>query len=405
MKLYYVITNIVRHKLKSVLTIFVGLILTLLLSIYFGNLYSYQQQLNDLAENTNIYCQVVNLDGSRKNGLDISEALVDSLQNSDFLKEPAFTLGMTAGIGEFEKEDWGIHVNTNILGANTLEAVDGMESEAIRYMEGWEEKFFYTEEYVCIASEEWMEKNKYHVGDEVELNLYYYVYDDVMYSTELNQLGLETVRIVGTMKEIASAESVGLTDLIVPLPAVRQIFREKETQFYCDSASFYVRNPLELNEFKQEMERIGLLPCSLGTTISFKGTALVMNDNIFISLASNILQSLHLLWMFFPVIFVAILFVGYIVSYLLCNGRQKEIALLRILGIRKIGIVSMFWLEQLVNLMTGILAGDLFTVLMMGNVQIILPLNLVILLSYLLGAITALGRLGKLSVVQLLSLE
>lgn len=402
MKLYYVMLNIKRQKVKSLLTAGIGLLLVILIGFYFGSMYSYQSQLRDLAENTSIFCQVTNSDGSRINGLVIPEETVDALQKSEHVKDAAFTAGLTAGIGEFKEEDWAKHMNISILGANRPEAVDGLSAEDIQYADGWEETFFQSEENVCLASADWMERNQYETGDTVELNLFYYVYDDATYSTDIRNLGLECVTIAGTME----TGPLGLTDVVFPLGTVRRLLDEKGKAFTCEAASFYVRDPQKLNEFKAEMEGIGLLPQSSGAmTMSFRGNALLVKDGTFISLAGDIRQIIDLLGLFFPMIFAAVLFTGYVVSFLLCSGRKKEVALLRIMGIQRSGVTWMLWLEQGICLLAGVLAGDILAVFLIGEVRIVALLDLMILVSYLLGALTASYRAGKLSVVQLLASE
>ena len=106
---------------------------------------------------------------------------------------------------------------------------------------------------------------------------------------------------------------------------------------------------------------------------------------------------------FFPVVCILVLLIGYVVSFLSGNSRMEEYALLRLQGVKNRNAALLFLLEQMVLVFLGNLLGDVLALLLSADPGTVLVVNGILLAAYLAGAAAAYGRIGKNSVMRLLS--
>lgn len=165
--------------------------------------------------------------------------------------------------------------------------------------------------------------------------------------------------------------------------------------------SFQVADPLQINAFKKEMKSLGLVEKNGMGRDSYQGSALTVQDTVFISLAEKLQETINIFESFFIIICIMVLSVGYIVSTLLMASREKEFALMRAQGARGIQCIKILWLEQFSLALAGIIMGDIVC-LMFQNINIILVTDAVIAAGYMSGCTLVLLRMGKTSTMQLL---
>lgn len=384
-------------------TVGVSIFLVLLLNLYFGNIRSYQQQLEDLSKNIPVFCRVTDAGGSSDNDISIPAEIVDALQNSVHVKDLSLSHWLAAGTEDFPMEEWGEHTIYFPVGLNRVEAVPGMEAENISLSEEDQAEFFGTDERVCIVDESAMKENEWEIGDVIPLNLIRYIY--TTYEIQSEMMGIEEFKIIGTMDEMFTTTAAVYPDILLPLGAVRDILSMRQVPFTANSASFYVADPLNLDAFKEEMKAAGLAQKSSDAMFSYTGNALSVDDEIFISFANHLRQSIDILNAFFPIICGVVLIIGYVVSYLLCSSRQGEFALFRAIGQHTHEVVRMFWTEQFFLALAGNAAGSLAAVLFTGNPSVALTVNGVVMVSYLIGCAAALWRMGRKNTMQLLFIQ
>lgn len=192
------------------------------------------------------------------------------------------------------------------------------------------------------------------------------------------------------------------SDILIPFEAVRKVFHQNKIDFYVDSASFYVADPLQLNVFKNEMKSFGLLERAPSAKLTYDGIALVVRDTTFRTLASQLRQSIDALEGFFPFISTIVIFIGYITSFLLLNSRQKEYALMRALGAGRGKCFLIFFLEQFFLIILGaFIGGGTANLILKGTLEVVTTGN-IFLFSYFFGCMVALWRIGKTSVIEAL---
>lgn len=395
-----VFNNIKRNQVKSISTVAICFFVLGLLSVYFNQISSNKAQLEELAKIIPIYCRITNLNGSLETGLEISDTLVQEVIDNIHVKDPAFTVRMVAGLGDFPLEKWREKLNLNVVGANTIDAITGLSKEMIKSNHDTSD-FFGSKQPICILSDAIMEKNQLSIGDTISLNLYYQYFDEHK-TLHYEKLALLPLQIVGTMEEITDYSEQIAPDIILPFEMVRDNYREQGISFYADSAFFYVTNPLALNDFKKEMRRIGLLERIPTADYAYQGNALIVRDTTFRSLAGQLRQTIDVLQGFFPLIFFLMVFIGYIISFLLINSRQKEFALMRALGVSRGKTILLFLLEQSCLTIIGIGLGGGIIVLVLQNMNVAIYAGIILFVSYIAGCMFALWRMGKISVTQAL---
>ncbi|WP_099468466.1 ABC transporter permease [Konateibacter massiliensis] len=395
-----VLNNIKKNKVKSIVAISICSVVLLLLSLYINNIHSSKVQLNDLSKTIPIYCRVTNLNGSLETGLEISEDLVVNIENSPYVKDCGFTVRMVAGLGDFPLDDWKEKLNLVVVGTNTVNAITGISVEGI-HMNEKNEDFFSSNRPICIVGESTIEKYQLKIGDTIELNLFYQYYDEQK-KLHYSKLKLLTVEITGIMNEITDYREQIPPDILLPFETVKDTFHQQGINFFADSAFFYVADPLKLNEFKKEMKKIGLLEKAPAADYSYQGNALAVRDSTFRALATQLRQSIDTLQGFFPFIFLTVAFIGYIVSFLIINSRQKEFALMRALGTSQTKCFLIFLLEQLFLILLGEILGGVIVILVFHKLLVAAFAGSIFLVSYLSGCIIALWRMGKTSVTEAL---
>ncbi len=97
------------------------------------------------------------------------------------------------------------------------------------------------------------------------------------------------------------------------------------------------------------------------------------------------------------------LFRSYLVTLLLLQSRRNEMALLRSLGLGKWKCFRIFFTEQLILVVTGIVAGSVLSVLLQGNYGGSSVLTgCLVGVFYMLGNSLALWKLMQVSVMEAL---
>lgn len=404
--LHYILCSVKRRKVANLITVGISIMLVILLNLYFGSIRSYEKQLEDLARSVPIYCQVTNLSGTLGNGLFISDRVVDGLQQSDHVKDLSCMTFLMAGEGDFDSADYARHLNLYIAGASSAESVGELTNDMISMDSERINEFFASDRMECIVSEKVLEKRNWKIGDCILLKCYYYGAESEFNKLELHSMnGVVEVGIVGSMEDISGKTNAIGTDIIMPFEAVRNIYRQFELPFFADTVTFHVNDPLDLNAFKEDMKNIGFMEISPDAKDSYTGFALVVRDADFIASATDLKHSIELMHSFFPVVCVLVILIGYVVSYLSGNSRREEYALMRLQGVKKIKGSMLFLLEQMILVLIGNLAGDVIIALVSPSFFAMAAVNGVLLVAYVIGASAAYIRMGRGSVVYLLSVQ
>lgn len=339
-----------------------------------------------------------------------SDTLRD-LQAAEQIKDLDCSTQLKAGFGEFEKKQWEGSLNLDVSVVNKIDSTVLPEDMKVTYQEGWDETLFAGAEKVCLLKKSDMEEQGFAYGDEISFTVYYYQYDDRRRDVDILELGYVHMRVVGQIDDSDSVKSEEYPDMLMPFQTVWDEFEARQTDFTAEAVSFYVRDPLALNAFKEEMGEIGetgLLEVYKGNSakFSYKGTALYVQDGIFITMAGRLKTAIRILTAFLLPMGILVFIVGYVISHLLAGGRVKEFALFRSLGVGAPQAVWVFWCEQLVLVIAGNMLGCL-TALLVGRqgIQEIVAVCGAAFGGYMMGTTIALMLLAKEKPLELLTSE
>ena len=397
--MYIIIRNIIRNKKQSLITMLICVLFVELVTIYLGNMQSNRNQLNHLSETIPVQCQITNLNGTKSTGIWIDETLSGKLIASGQIKDAAYGIQMLAGIGDFPAEDWGHNATLSVEGINCMEAVPGLAPESVS-LDVTKEDFWGTADSGCIVRDALMEQNRWEIGEEIPVNLYYYEYDD---EKGICCCPLETLKItiVGKMNHASSSVDAVLPDILLPIGLLKECFARNQIPLNPSFFSFSVANPLMINDFKSEMKSLGLMEVNAMADDSYEGCALTVRDTAYIAMAEKLQRIIQIFERFRGLVFLTIAGVAYIVSTLLTESRKQEFALMRALGGSAVKCMRYLLAEQLCLVFMSLLIGDSIC-LLLWNAGTVFSSDAMLVASYLAGCTAALFRFGKTSPMQLL---
>lgn len=398
-----------RHKVKSLLTILMDMLVVFLLHTYLSNIANNEQQLSTLPEAIPVNAYVTTADGSRQSGIFIRDKLVQGLLDSAYVDELRMDVRLKAGIDKVIPGEWHT-LNLYLEGVNCIETLGSIEESDVVWNTGEDASFLQGAETKCIVSKKLFDRKGWKLGDQVTLCQWYYYREDERYP-QLFANPLQTVEyeVVGYVDMTGKWDErfVVPPDVIVPFHTVRNAYAEEGIPFFASSASFVLSDALCLNAFKQEMKDLGFR--SVSPTVpdySINGVALHVNDAAFIRTAEHLRQVIDTVRAFFPFLLVLIVGVGYLVTLLLLQSRKNEMALLRSIGLNRYQCFRIFFVDQLTLVITGVVAGNVLSVLIQGNYGGNSALAGVLVgICYLAGNSLALWKLLKVSVMEALFVE
>ncbi|MFG6332657.1 MAG: hypothetical protein K1W28_12670 [Lachnospiraceae bacterium] len=339
---------------RSMLCMLICLASVLLLHLYAGNLEDLEQMRKNLPEAMEVTAKICNLDGSMDHGLKIKEELLSKLLKSESVAEPAASVQLLADIGAPGAGDRKRVPALEAVGVNCLKGAGDLRPEDVFLPEGTTLAFLASDERKCLADRALLEDKGYRTGDRMVLDLFCYRYGDYheVFCEPLEQCEYE----IAGMVDAGGAE---YPELILPLGAVRDSYARAGYPFLANSFSFVVKNPLELNAFKEEMHSLGFLPVSVGAELHYEGNALVVRDESFIKAAERIEENLTLLRGFLPLILFITAGAGYLTAHLFIQDRRQEYALFRSMGLGRVKSGLVFSAEYLLLAAAGCGLGTL----------------------------------------------
>ncbi|MDO5541148.1 MAG: hypothetical protein Q4F83_13960 [Eubacteriales bacterium] len=397
------VRNACRNKFKSITGVLICAAITLLLSLYMANLENNCQMLQKLPEAIPVTGTVSNLCGMQETGLQIKEERMDGILNSEYVKNPCTGVRLMAGIGEFEPEDWANHLNMYSSGTNNLLAVKGLTEENVEFMEGIGPDFLKTNEKQCLMQRKIMDFYNLKVGDSVLLTVYYYWYWDYG-RLRKDPLSVQEYQIVGMLDSYGDINEAVPSDILFPMETIRDSYRRADIDFYADFCNFTVKDPLQLDALKEEMSGLGFLPVSATANFSVDGNALTIKDDTFIRSAQRARESIQMMKCFLPILFLAVLFAGFLTAYLFTRNRRVEYALTRLAGTGKKKSFGIFFAEYAALALMGNMAGILTAVAAgMTNLRTCAAAMGTFLGCYLMGTVAALAETQRLNVMEVLT--
>nr|WP_304969879.1 MerR family transcriptional regulator [uncultured Schaedlerella sp.] len=443
--IYSIGVNIRRHRFKSILNGMISMMTVVVLVFYLGNLVSARGQFEELPEAIPVRGTVMNAAGTLNSGLFIRQQVLDMVYTSPHIwkiRETAELVGhMTqadegAGAEELTQADEGAGMEEpmqpgeqieaedsaqpdedngslsgdipqadefRILGINDLGSVYEDCEQDLTWADGWSWESFQKSRDVCVAGTAFLEGHGLEPGDHLSCSLEHYIRAEIGLGLEREELKPLEMEIVGAIEDSEAGESMA-AEVMLPIGAVRQLYEENDKVYFASSLRFTVKDPMKLNELKQDLREPGLTPVVPGSPENYAGSALRMEDDVFIQAALGLEKSISLLEGFLPFVLLIVVLSGYIVPHLLLQGRKGEYAIMRALGTSKRRATLVFFAEHMLLAACGGAAGAVIGA-MFGTADILTAWMVwgIFLCCYTLGAAAALWMFGRMSIAAVLT--
>lgn len=395
---YSIGVNIRRHRARSILNAVISMMTVIVLVFYFGTLQSTRQQFEELPEAIPVRGTFMNATGKLKNGLLVRPQVLDMVYGSPYLwkiQETAELVGHIVGGG------FGEDTEVQVVGVNCPDLVQEYSEEEINWAKGWNWDRFLGSEHVCITGKTFLEMQDADKGSSISLSLEHYQPADIGVGLKRLALGCEDAEIVGTLNDTADAATPGI---ILPLDAVKQLYQENGETYFASSLSFTVKDPMNLNALKQDLKEEGLSSVVPELTDTYMGSAVRIEDDVFIQAAIGMEKNISLLEAFLPFLLMIVILAGYLVPHLLLQGRRSEYAIMRALGTGRKRCTVIFFAEHILLAMAGGAAGAAIGIVF-GTAGAVTAavVWILFLIFYMLGAAAAMWMFGKMSIAAVLS--
>ena len=436
--IYSIGANIRRHRFKSILNGVISMMTVAVLIFYLGNLVSARQQFEELPEAIPVRAVVMNGAGNLNSGLFIRQEVLDMVYASPYIwkiRETAELVGHMAqveggdmeeamqaeeplqaaegtgaegpaqadkdpagGAGDIPWED-----EFQILGINDLESVYEDCEKDLTWADGWNWEKFQESGDVCIAGTTFLQGHNLEPGDRLSCSLEHYIRAAIGLGLEREGLKPLEMEIVGVIDDTEAEESMA-AEVMLPLGAVRQIYEDNDKVYFASSLRFTVKEPMKLNELKQDLREPGLTSVVPGSNENYAGAALRMEDDVFIQASLGLEKSISLLEGFLPFVLLIVVLSGYIVPHLLLQGRKGEYAIMRALGTSKRRCTLVFFAEHMLLAAFGGAVGTAIGAIF-GTADILTAWMVwgIFLCCYTLGAAAALWMFGRMSIAAVLT--
>lgn len=353
-----------RNKIRSLLTMGVSIALVMCLGIYLNNIKNTETALANLAQSIPVTLQVSSVDGTLQNGLEIKAEQANKLLQAD-IADAVYTSLAAGNIEPVNQTETVRSCDTQVTGANSLAAFSGMDVSAIQFYDAWDARCLSGEEPVCILYEFYAKLHQMSLGDKISFPMCVIQYDQYGYSFDFVNAGTVELTVVGIYADTTGALSENAkADVIVPVSWLRKTVENCGLPFYYDSLRGTIREPLELNAFKQEMEELNFQESDTSSTDHRKGKALIINDQMFIKTAERLQRNLNMFQAAIVPFFVLISVLVAVITFLLSQNRRRELALARSLGSPGVLVAASFFLENFLLILIGCAAATL--ILMIG---------------------------------------
>ena len=428
------------------------LVLTILIGMLAVGASGWSDQLNELYENSKLEGQVVSNNGRSASNLVIPPNVIRELWQSGFLSDISVSLGwnywLENEIPNYADNSFGMEARNGwiskqpvLAATNSLLAIPEFfytDRPEIEWLEGYDERFLadtgfrsiwyslngYDETlpvYPALAGKNFMKNHGLEIGDEMEIQVCIPI-EGFKYELPV------TFRIVGAFQETGSKSNI-----YVPLSfwcdhywltGDADIKTDEETSSYhitfsstggmtlvmeegslyydvtyLQTCSFTLADAHNLKEFKSFLSENSY--SQVGRPNQNR-TTILMLDQEFTETLSGLKRYITFGSILFPLIFIAVAAIGFIISWLMINGRRMEFAILRGLGASGKRVFATFFIEQAILCVLGCLIGAIILTVLSPSLIIWLT-TAVFIACYLVGCALSIRTVGNIKLIELLS--
>lgn len=386
-----------RNRGRSLLMLCVSLLLCGCVAFYLGNIASSRQALEGISDSTPAVVNICNAFGDTMEDLSIEPVRADLLLAAWPMKDVELTSQAAGSFSQEEKErDPRLFSggDTEILGVNSLGAMDLENERYMTFLEGFDSGFLSGDQPLCIVSERYAQQNGLKLGDEISLQIYsrkynstglpvyFALYDSDTWGGDDYETPPDwTLKIVGTFTYKLHPRRDA--DMYLPVQWLRDTmdnqdlpfddFTHRFTKFSYTTFRCALQDSMRLNEFKLRLNELDFripfyVPVSgqSDATSRTAGVAIWMDDEDFIRSAEKQAESLRTYRAFMIPFFLVVVLLVTMAVFLVLRGAQRDMAVALSLGRPRRVIAAIHLLAALTAQGLGSLLSLPFTVLLAG---------------------------------------
>ena len=391
---------------------------------------------------------MVSLNGRNTTKLNVSVFEARKLWESGFLSEMAITQSWNYWLddeipdyannsyGQEARRGW-ISTQPVLAATNSFSAIPEFyytDKPEIQWLDGWDESFLADTElrsicytlgeldedpsvYPVLAGKSFMEQHGLELGDETEIIIRMPIamtYYETDYELPIR------LRIVGSFRQAGKKSNfyvplsfwfnpnwlTGETEFMSEDEALPTIFiTEKNLEKLCyvntnfRVCRFTLSSARDISKFKKFLFEEGY--SQVGRPDSNR-TTILLTDQEFTETLSGLRRYITFGSILFPLLFIAVAAIGFIISWLMINGRRMEFAILRGLGASGKRVFATFFIEQAILCAIGCLIGALILTVLSPSLIIWLA-TAVFIVCYLAGCAFSIRAVGNVKLIELLS--
>ncbi len=431
--LRFAILSIRRNGLRSLIVPLVSAVLTVLI-IMLNTIYQgWQADLKDTLDNTALEGQVTSASGQDFSGLTVSLPTVRQMRKLDDIGDiylsqrwhywltsemPKFA---NSGFGEEHRADW-ISSQPEIVAVNRLIGAKEYYFTVpnVTWLDGWDESCLSSSirksqeasanpVFPAVASERFLTDHGWDLGSDFSCQ----------YKTKSGEYPLK-LHVVGAYKQTGNRSHIyvpldfyidpeivfGEEELVAPdgprSKWTAEDFRNAEIlDSMFSTCRFTLTSARNLDKTRQVLADAGYgWPGNLGSN----RVTVLLRDSSFVKLTENLNRYLIMGKVMMGMILVIVPLLGFIISWLLINGRKREFSIMRGFGARKGRVFMSFFLEQFILCLFGCLAGCLLLLHTHTAFSMMFKVSLAgYLVFYLIGCAISVKRIGKTNLMELLA--
>lgn len=368
-----------RRWLSCVLLVLLVCVGAFGMTLLAGVLDAQKAALDKVYDESSIRCVISNLSGTKTDRLEINTMYIDLCTTSyrhDFCSWiERVNLKRTLKCDE----------EIQLTGISYPEAAVELLPEngaALSFFDGYSEAIFQTDQAVCLVPAAKL--------SELTVN-----------GDGSRQISVTSEGKTATMT-VAGAYYGGISSAVYCPFNYLSKFLAKNEDIYTDSLSFYVKDNRTLEEFKEEAEKYFSEP-SITAEDKPMYYAITVYDELFNKTVAGIEENIAVLGLLLPILYIIAAGTGLLASFLYIRGRVREFAVMRSLGLSRIGVTGLVSFEQIIIAAVGTALGVSACFAFFSGVAIKNAVNgLLFTLCYLVGALVAVLWITNVNVLRLL---
>ena len=432
-----------------------ALVLALLLGLLSASATSWSGQIDQLYDTAQLTGQVTSANGRQSTDLTVSAPNARLLWNSGMFSDLSVSLGWhywfdgempafgAGGFAEETRSAW-IRQQPELVALNGLSAAPAFyygDPPQVEWLEGWDESFLRGSDYYsildcmsywqgypvsysgasewltypCLVSQGFLEERGLELGDTFEMQVRMEIRDqdhDLVlsfqivgaYSGSASQREIyvplsfwcDSSWITGEEAPVADGERITSSSSFSD-KAGRDAYFYISTNF--STCRFTLASPRQLDDLRDYLEGQGF---SQVGSLARNRTTVVLQDQSFVETVGGLGRYVTFSQILLPVLCAAVGLLGFVISWLMVNGRRMEFAIMRGLGASRGRVFCSFFLEQGALALLGcVLGGLVLTATGAGWAGWLAAAGF--LVCYLIGCALAVLAVGRTQLMSLLS--